>query len=454
MKLQQVSDNCFAALNEKNRVCDANSGLINLGGGVVIDTQSDLRHGRRMIELFGKVWEGMPRRVINTHEDGDHVWGNQLFEGAEIIAHRTVKELMPRVADPKETQQLITGADRFLSRLLLKALHPGALAVARQLKQDYDFDGIRLVLPTTVFEERHVLDLDGTEVHLIYVGPCHQIGDTIVHVPKERVVFAGDVIFRECTPMGWSGSYEKWLKTLDLIIFLDPDVIVPGHGPVCGIEGAMEMKAYLEYVREESQRCFGQGLSALEASKKIDFGPYAGWHCPARLYMNVERAYREFRSEAADAPFPTGGIGCAARPAGIAANDILYLGIADHAINYGPFTNVIFDLDQAAAGTLNGTWQYWDGAGAAWTAIADLDDNTLVGTDELAASGVSYLDFTPVATWAETTVNGVYGYWIRLLVTAITAGAPQPQQQNRQKGKDQIGDDSGRRDEDQSQAGS
>jgi hypothetical protein len=72
---------------------------------------------------------------------------------------------------------------------------------------------------------------------------------------------------------------------------------------VCGIEGAMEMKAYLEYVREESNRCFGQGLSALEASKKIDFGPYGTWHSPARLYMNVERAYREFRHEATDAPW-------------------------------------------------------------------------------------------------------------------------------------------------------
>jgi glyoxylase-like metal-dependent hydrolase (beta-lactamase superfamily II) len=245
----------------------------------------------------------MPSRVINTHEDGDHVWGNQLFEGAEIIAHRKVRELMPKVADPKETQQLIKGADRFLTRMLLKVLHPGALAVAQQLQQDYDFDGIRLVLPTTVFEERHVLNLDGTEVHLIYVGPCHQIGDTIIHVPKEGVVFAGDVIFRECTPMGWNGTYEKWLKVLDLVISLDPDVIVPGHGPVCGIEGAMEMKAYLEYVREESRRCFGQGLSALEASKKIDFGPYGGWRGPARLYMNVERAYREFRNESADAPW-------------------------------------------------------------------------------------------------------------------------------------------------------
>jgi cyclase len=187
--------------------------------------------------------------------------------------------------------------------MLLKALHPGALAVAEQLKEDYAFDGIQLVLPTTVFEERHVLDLDGTEVHLIYVGPCHQIGDTIIHVPKEKVVFAGDVIFRECTPMGWNGTYEKWIKVLDLIISLDPDVIVPGHGPVCGIEGALEMKAYLEYVREESKRFFGQGLSALEASKKIDFGPYGGWRAPARLFMNVERAYRELRHEAADKPW-------------------------------------------------------------------------------------------------------------------------------------------------------
>jgi glyoxylase-like metal-dependent hydrolase (beta-lactamase superfamily II) len=305
MKLQQVSNSCFAVLNEKNLVCDANSGLINRGGGVVIDTQSDLHHARRMIELFGKVWPGMPKRVINTHEDADHVWGNQLFEGAEIIAHRAAAERMKHVADPKETQQLLKAASGFLSSLLLKVLHPGALAIARQLLQDYNFDGIKLALPTTVFDERHVLNLDGTEVQLIFVGPCHQAGDTIVHLPKERVVFAGDVLFRLCTPMGWTGTYEKWLKTLDLIIWLDPEVIVPGHGPVCGIEGAMDMKAYLEFVREESKRCFGQGLTALEASKRIDLGPYGEWRGPARLYLNVERAYREFRNDPADAPWDT-----------------------------------------------------------------------------------------------------------------------------------------------------
>jgi len=303
MKMEQVSANCFAVLNEKNLVCDANSGLINLGGGVVIDTQSDLPHGRQMIKLFGKVWPGMPKRVINTHEDADHVWGNQLFEGAEIIAHRTAAERMKHVADPKETQQLLKAANGFLSSMLLKVLHPGALAIARQLLQDYNFDGIKLVLPTTVFDERHVINLDGTEVQLIFVGPCHQAGDTIIHVPKEGVVFAGDVLFRLCTPMGWTGSYAKWLKILDLIISLEPEVIVPGHGPVCGIEGVMEMKAYLEYLRDESRRCFDQGLTSLEASKRIDFGPYGAWRAPARIYLNVERAYREFRNEPEDKPW-------------------------------------------------------------------------------------------------------------------------------------------------------
>ena len=303
MKLHQVSENCFAVENEKNRVCDATSGLINLGGGVVVDTQSDLPHGRQMIKLFGKVWPDMPKRVINTHEDADHVWGNQLFEGAEIIAHRKVAERMPHVADPKETQDLLKAASSFLPSSLLKVLHPGALAIARQLLQDYNFDGIKLVLPTTVFDERHVLDLNGTEVHILFVGPCHQAGDTIIHVPKEGVVFAGDVLFRLCTPMGWTGSYAKWIKILDLIVSLKPKVIVPGHGPVCGIEGVKEMKAYLEYLRDESKRCFEQGLTSLEASKRIDFGPYGAWRAPARIYLNVERAYREFRNEPEDKPW-------------------------------------------------------------------------------------------------------------------------------------------------------
>ena len=89
------------------------------------------------------------------------------------------------------------------------------------------------------------------------------------------------------------------------MIELDPEVIVPGHGPLCGIEGAMDMKAYLQYLRDESKKCFDAGLTALEAAKGIEFGPYGEWAAPARLYMNVERAYREFRNDPLDAPWNT-----------------------------------------------------------------------------------------------------------------------------------------------------
>jgi cyclase len=305
MKLEQVSEHCFAVLNENNLVCDANSGLINRGGGVVIDTQSDLAHAREMIDLFGGVWPSMAKRVVNTHEDLDHVFGNQLFDGAEIIGHRSLPERMREVADPAENQKLLRGVARLPSRLLLRALHPGVAAAGEQLLEDYDFDGVELVPPTTLFDERHELDLDGVSAHLIYVGPCHQVGDTIIHVPEERVIFAGDVLFRLCTPMGWVGSFEKWFQCLDLIISLEPAVVVPGHGPVCGIDGVKEMRAYLEYVRDESRKWFDDGASSLEAAKRIDLGAYADWKAPARLFMNVERAYREFRGEPADLPWDT-----------------------------------------------------------------------------------------------------------------------------------------------------
>jgi len=280
---------------------DANSGLINCGGGMVVDTQSELPHARKMIELFSTVWKDTPKYVGLTHEDIDHVGGNQLFAGADIIAHRSIAERMPTVADPKETQKLLGAVEHLPTRLLLEGLHHGAEAIAVQLAEDYDFDGVELVLPTTVFDDRYELDLDGTVVEMIHVGPCHQMGDTIVHVPAEGVVFAGDIIFHESTPMGWVGTYDSFFKALDLIISLDPKAIVPGHGPVCGIDGAKEMKEYFQYVRTESRKCFDDGMSSLDAAKKIDFGPYGSWKAPARLYLNVERAYREFRNEPPDA---------------------------------------------------------------------------------------------------------------------------------------------------------
>jgi cyclase len=62
------------------------------------------------------------------------------------------------------------------------------------------------------------------------------------------------------------------------------------------------MREYLAYVRSEAGRLLAQGLSVVEASKRIDLGPYAGWTEPERIVFQVERAARELRGVAYDAP--------------------------------------------------------------------------------------------------------------------------------------------------------
>jgi glyoxylase-like metal-dependent hydrolase (beta-lactamase superfamily II) len=128
------------------------------------------------------------------------------------------------------------------------------------------------------------------------------IGDVIVHLPEQRVVFAGDILFRLCTPIGWEGTFAKWGEALDAIVALQPSVIVPGHGPLCGVEGPREMKAYLDYVYAEARRCHDEGLSLRDAAQRIDPGPSASWTEPERIVFNVARAYREFEGGAFDEP--------------------------------------------------------------------------------------------------------------------------------------------------------
>jgi glyoxylase-like metal-dependent hydrolase (beta-lactamase superfamily II) len=93
----------------------------------------------------------MLKRIILTHEDADHLWGNHLFPGAEIIAHGSVlPEQMKQVGEPKDRQQLQRGVGNVIKNFVIKATRPGLQAAGKQLLKDYDFDGIQLVFPTTL----------------------------------------------------------------------------------------------------------------------------------------------------------------------------------------------------------------------------------------------------------------------------------------------------------------
>jgi glyoxylase-like metal-dependent hydrolase (beta-lactamase superfamily II) len=297
MELIEIKKDIYVCLQEDKGFGWNNSGFINLGGGLVIDTLYDVNHTKQMLKLYNGVSNEPMQKLVNTHHNGDHTWGNQLFKDGEIIAHRYCAEEMEKEKNrnlPGLLQTAIKKPNRF---------PPGMKWFIDDISE-FKFSDVEITLPNHLIEERFDLELDGHPCQLIYVGPAHTSGDLIVYLPDQGIIFSGDIVFWKSTPLGWEGTHAKWIDALDLIISLDPEVIVPGHGPLCDVEGVKKVQDYFNLVYTESKKFFEEGLDILEASKRIDLGPYAEWTEPERLIFNIKRAYREFRDvEPWNAPF-------------------------------------------------------------------------------------------------------------------------------------------------------
>jgi cyclase len=304
-ELTCLSSHAWAYVQGAGTFGFSNAGIVAAGGeALLVDTLFDLAHTRRMLDTIASEVAVPIRTVVNTHHNGDHCWGNQLLPDARILAHSACAEAMPTIP-PDFLQALKRGAvdtpaGRYLARLL----------------SDFDFTGVDVTPPTETFDSDYDLDVGGMDVHLLYVGPAHTAGDVVVHLPDDGVVFAGDIVFRLCTPIGWEGTFANWIAALERIAALDVDTIVPGHGPVCGLDGVHDMRDYLEYTWAEAARCYAAGLSLEDAVHEIDLGPYATWAESERLVFQVERAYRELDGGRTD--LAGDFMRCAAIMAGIA----------------------------------------------------------------------------------------------------------------------------------------
>lgn len=276
--LSDLGDGLYAWLQPNGGLGESNAGLVvGDGESLLIDTLWDLRLTRRMLDAMSARTDGAPiRRLVNTHGDPDHCWGNQLLAGAEIIATRATAEDV-RGDDPRRLR-LLAG----LGGALGGRLAPGGLAAFAHLLRPYDFGGIKVTPPTETFDGRRELQVGGRQVELIELGPAHTPGDLIVHVPGAGAVFAGDLMFVGVTPIMWVGPVENWLAGLDRIIELAPKVVVPGHGPVTDLDGVRAMRGYWEFV-----------VSAVRAGRTpreiVDAlpEPYASWDNPERIAVNA-----------------------------------------------------------------------------------------------------------------------------------------------------------------------
>src|SRR5436190_19545470 len=116
----------------------------------------------------------------------------------------------------------------------------------------FDFADVQLTPPTREFSGELTLTAGGREVRLIEVGPAHTPGDLIVHVPDADVVFAADVMFVGVFPVMWAGPTANWLAALDRIIELRPAAVVPGHGPVCGLDEVAVVRDHMAWIEQDA----------------------------------------------------------------------------------------------------------------------------------------------------------------------------------------------------------
>lgn len=267
----------------------SNAGLVTGGGeALLVDTLFDFRLTREMLAAMRAASPAAARigTVVNTHANGDHCYGNALVEGAEIVTTRAAAEEMAH-----ESPAVI-------GEFVRRAPELGPLGeYVRHCFGAFQFAEVQPRLPSRTFDGALSLAVGTRRVELIELGPAHTRGDLIVHLPDERLVFTGDLLFVQGTPIVWAGPVQRWIDACDRILALDAATIVPGHGPLTDANGVIAVRDYLAYVRAEARRRYDAGLSARDAAFDIALGEYASWGDAERIAVNVATLYREFSGD-------------------------------------------------------------------------------------------------------------------------------------------------------------
>src|SRR5262245_13398569 len=271
----EVGPRVWAYVQETGETGISNSGLIvGHETATVVDALMVPSMTRRFVAAITKTTRKPVGQLINTHHHLDHTGGNRFFRDVTIVATEKCREALAPGFPPVPILQ------RFMPRF------------ARE------FPMLKVALPVVTFESRMAIRDGDREIQLWHPGAqAHTAGDATVFLPKERVLFGGDLAFHYVTPLACQGHVGNWIKAADRLLGYDAEVIVPGHGPIGAKSDLRQMRDYLALVRREAKKRFDAEMPEEAAAHDIKLGVYASWREAERILPNVMRCYQEFRNE-------------------------------------------------------------------------------------------------------------------------------------------------------------
>jgi len=284
-----VAPGVYAAIG-KNGVFGNGAFIVGPDDVIVVDTQYRPSWARDLITEIRKVTDKPVRYVINTHWHGDHTNGNMAYAAAfgpdiSFVAQiNTREDMIARGVPQLETLRTKTVPDSIatLEKQLIDGKDAKGVALTgatrQQMQTQLAAQRVQLaelmvttVTPSTLtYDTSMVIHQGDREIHLLHWGNAHTRGDTVVYLPKERVVITGDLLTNGI-PNVRSGYPVEWIATLDAIDKLSWDNAIPGHGNVQ--QGKAQLESLIAYFKDAVaavKDCVAKGMTLELAEKSID----------------------------------------------------------------------------------------------------------------------------------------------------------------------------------------
>ena len=265
--------------------------IVNADDVVLVDSGTTPRSAHALLADIKKLTDKPVRTVINTHWHYDHTDGNSVFgPEVQIIATDYVRQQLSTFDvlhnEPFRLSTVTAGPNliAYFQKQIAAEKDAGKKAALEKnladtqaaLKEfEHDKTEIKIIPPNVTYTSKMVLHRGNREIELLFLGRGHTAGDTVVFLPKEKIVCTGDLMESRIAFMG-SAYFDEWLTTLDALKRLDFTTDLPGHGAPFADKGLITaFQAYLRDVVAQAGKLRAQGVSADDAAKRVDLTKHA-----------------------------------------------------------------------------------------------------------------------------------------------------------------------------------